>query len=104
MLSTRSGGVVAATGYLRKYLVLEANTPMVTYAAARSQSPERAIQQQAMKIQCDPQLKKLDSGSFSHWGAHFLEVLKPRISPQKLTCTNERLALEEDSLTGAVNL
>jgi hypothetical protein len=101
MLSTRGGGVAAATGYLRKHLVLEANTPMVTYAAARSQSPERAIQRQAMKIQCDPQLKKLDSGSFPHWGAHFLDVLKPRISPQKLTCTNERLTSEKESLTAA---
>jgi hypothetical protein len=77
------------------------STPMVTYAAACSQSPERAIQQQAMKIQYDPQLKRLDSGSFPHWGAHFLDVLKPRISPQKLTCTNERLTSEKESLTAA---
>ena len=102
MLSTRGGGVAAATGYLRKYLMPPRGYyAMVTNVAARSQSPERAIQQQAMNIQCDPQLKKLDSGSFPHWGVHFLDVLKPRISPQKLTCTNERLTSEKESLTAA---
>lgn len=76
MLSTRGGGVAAATGYLRKYLMPPRGYyAMVTNVAARSQSPERAIQQQAMNIQCDPQFRILPSLGSSLFGCTKAEDL-----------------------------